>query len=128
MTSPETGFTERARRLYREASNHLDAQTRTDLRDARIRALAASNGRAPRAPARWLLPGGALAFVALAALMMWQPLPHGSTASGDMSIDRAINTDLDSDLPPDAEQVDPQLYENLDFYGWLAASDTPVNR
>jgi hypothetical protein len=30
----------------------------------------------------------------------------------------------DSDLPPDADSADPTLYQNLDFYGWLAANDT----
>jgi len=30
----------------------------------------------------------------------------------------------DNTLPPDPEQADPNLYQNLDFYGWLAANDS----
>jgi hypothetical protein len=26
-------------------------------------------------------------------------------------------------LPPDADKTDPVLYQNLDFYTWLAAAD-----
>jgi hypothetical protein len=32
--------------------------------------------------------------------------------------------DLDSELPQDADKTDPNLYQNLDFYGWLASTDS----
>ena len=40
---------------------------------------------------------------------------------------------MDNELPPDADKTDPNLYQNLDFYGWLAANDSqnksqPANR
>ena len=123
MTSPDTRLAERARELYRAAANHVDADTRDRLRAARVRALAAADAPADRT--HWLLPGGALAAIALAALMLWQPLPRGAAPAVG-----AANTamDADSDLPPDAEQADPMLYQNLDFYGWLAASNTTASR
>jgi hypothetical protein len=32
--------------------------------------------------------------------------------------------DLDNELPPDADKTDPNLYQNLDFYGWLASTSS----
>ncbi|MEO8986289.1 MAG: hypothetical protein ABI300_11805 [Rhodanobacter sp.] len=124
MNAPDTRLAERARALYRSAANHVDADTCARLRDARARALASSD--APPRGARWLVPGGALAAVAVAALMLWQqPLPHGAApALGGSS----VAVDADNDLPPDAEQTDPMLYQNLDFYGWLAASNSTASR
>ena len=29
----------------------------------------------------------------------------------------------DTELPPGADKADPGLYQNLDFYSWLAAND-----
>ena len=123
MTSPDTRLAERARELYRAAATHVDADTRSRLRDARVRALAAAD--APAHGTHWLLPGGALAAIALAALMLWQPLPRGAAPAVGAA---NTATDADSDLPPDAEQADPMLYQNLDFYGWLAASNTTASR
>ena len=80
MSSPDSRHAERARALYREAANHVDADTRSRLRAARVRALATATGHAPRTGAHWLLPGGAFAVVALAAIMLWQPLPHDALA------------------------------------------------
>jgi hypothetical protein len=68
-----------------------------------------------------LLPAGAFAVLALATLMIWQPLRHAGSAPPQAI--SATPADADNDLPPDADSADPQLYQNLDFYGWLAAND-----
>ncbi|HXD36840.1 MAG TPA: hypothetical protein VN624_09290, partial [Rhodanobacter sp.] len=59
------------------------------------------------------------AVIALASLMLWQPLPQGSGRPA--AVDTAA--DLDNELPPDADKTDPVLYQNLDFYTWLASAD-----
>lgn len=128
MSSPDTRFARRARALYREAADHVDADTRARLRAARLRALAPTADRAPRVGSRWLLPGGAFAVVALAAVMLWQPMPHDALAPGSAISSNLAGADADGDLPPDAEQADPKLYENLDFYGWLAANNRPAGQ
>lgn len=123
MNTPDTRFARRARELYRAAAQQIDPATSAQLRAARARALAAPRRGEHRQGARWLIPGGAFAAIAFAAVMAWQPLtqltPHPAAAiSGTAS-------DTDADLPPDADQTDPKLYQNLDFYGWLAANDSP---
>lgn len=125
---PDNTFEQRARSLYREASQRLDPATAGRLRAARRRALEVA--QAPRQHThRWLIPAGAFAAIALAALMVWRPLPH--QGGGPMHVtasSAAADTDLDNELPPDAAQTDPDLYQNLDFYGWLAANNQPARR
>lgn len=131
MNSPETDrpdrrhhepLEQRARKLWREAARRVDPATAGRLRAARREALQ----EAPypgRQAARWLIPAGAVAAIALAAMMVWQPLPRTpSSATGHHAASALAASD--SELPPDAEQVDPALYQNLDFYAWLAANDS----
>jgi hypothetical protein len=126
MNTPDTRFVQRARELYRAAAHQVDPLTSARLRAARIRALAIPRAGEHRPGTRWLVPGGAFAAVAFAAVMLWQPLtqltPHPTVAISNT----AGNGDTDPDLPPDADQADPTLYQNLDFYGWLAANDRPI--
>jgi hypothetical protein len=35
--------------------------------------------------------------------------------------------ETDNALPPDADTIDPNLYQNLDFYGWLAANENQAS-
>jgi hypothetical protein len=81
---------------------------------------------------RWLIPTGAFAAVAFAMLMVWQPLSRSPDVPRNHSVSTEQSADIDNDLPPDAEKTDPGLYQNLDFYGWLAANNVaenqPVNR
>ncbi len=111
---------QRARYLYQHAARHLDPTIAGRLRAARRSALEAATS--PLAGlTRWLIPTGACAVIALAALMVWQPsTQHGKPVA--IQTGMTTVTDLDSDLPPDADQTDPNLYQNLDFYGWLASS------
>jgi len=113
----------RARELYREAAQGIDPTTAGRLRAARRQALEAA--QAPvRSSARWLIPAGAFAALALAAMMVWQPMPPHQTAPTQPAASvTSAGGELDSYLPPDADQTDPNLYQNLDFYGWLAAND-----
>ncbi|HEY8683571.1 MAG TPA: hypothetical protein VIM06_10410 [Rhodanobacter sp.] len=129
MNSPDKHLEQRARELYREACQHIDPLTAGRLRAARRRALATAH--TPRHQhTRWLIPTGAFAVLALAALMIWQPLPrHTTTASGQAAgVSEPAGVDLDNELPPDADKTDPNLYQDLDFYGWLAANDTDTSR
>lgn len=122
----------RARELYREASQRVDPNTAGRLRAARRQALDAA--RSPqRRTVRWLIPTGAFAAVAFAMLMVWQPLSRGPATPASHAISAPDQSaDADNDLPPDADKTDPKLYQNLDFYGWLAANggsnSQPANR
>jgi len=119
----------RARALYREASQRIDPVTAGRLRAVRREALNAAK-TSQRHTARWLVPTGAFAAIAFAMLMVWQPLSHGPTVPTNQPVSTEQSADADSDLPPDAEKTDPNLYQNLDFYGWLAANsnDTSNNQ
>jgi hypothetical protein len=126
---PDKPFEQRARELYLEAAQRIDPATTGRLRAARRQALTAA--QAPRHhTARWLIPTGAFAAIALAALMVWQPLPHRAPSPTTQVANATDATpDLDNELPPDADKTDPNLYQNLDFYGWLAANNSqPANR
>ncbi|HTM29592.1 MAG TPA: hypothetical protein VL097_09610 [Rhodanobacter sp.] len=124
MTTPDNQFEQRARELWNDAAQRLDPATAGRLRAARRQALEAAQAPTRRA-VRWLIPTGAFAVIALATMMVWQPLPQHRASTATQAIGSAIDAsaDLDSDLPPDADQTDPTLYQNLDFYGWLAANN-----
>jgi hypothetical protein len=114
----------RARALYLEATRRIDPTTAGRLRAARRQALESTHSPAWK-PTRWLLPAGACAAIALAAVMIWQPAPQYQ-ASNITQTAGALDagSGVDSELPPDADQTDPNLYQNLDFYGWLAATNS----
>ncbi|HWU75450.1 MAG TPA: hypothetical protein VN043_03015 [Rhodanobacter sp.] len=114
----------RARALYLEAARRIDPATAARLRTARRQALESTHSAAFK-PARWLLPAGACAAIALAAMTIWQPAPQhraGSLTQTAGVLDGNVN--VDNELPPDADQTDPNLYQNLDFYDWLAANNS----
>ena len=114
-------FEQRAREVWREAARQIDPATAGRLRAARREALQES-ATPDRHGMRWLVPTGALAAIALAAMMLWQPLPHAlSPVAGDQAANAPQEAEVE--LPPNAEHVDPTLYQNLDFYAWLAAND-----
>lgn len=124
MTSPDERIERRARALYRQASQQLDPAIAGRLRAARREAL--QPVRSPHRVARLLLPAGAFAVIALAALMVWQPhrgAPGPTVPTAAVATAPGATQD-DGELPPDADSADPNLYQNLDFYGWLAANDS----
>jgi hypothetical protein len=119
-------FEQRARALYHEAAHRLDPATAGRLRAARRTALEAVRTPAPHHRMRALLPAGALAAVALAALMVWQPLQHDAMPAAAVT---SATHATDNELPPDPDgNDDPGLYQNLDFYSWLASTRTPSAR
>lgn len=126
MTPDPDKLARRARALYLEASRQVDPATAGRLRAARRQALAAAHPAPARLGSR-LLPAGAFAVLALATLVIWQPLRRADSAP-PRAASALPATDADAELPPDADSADPQLYQNLDFYGWLAANDTAQAR
>jgi hypothetical protein len=130
MNSSDKQFEKRARALYQEAAQHLDPATAGRLRAARRTALqAATTGHASaHHRARVLLPVGALAAMALAALMIWQPTPRSNDNPANQQANVAsapVAAEQDVEvLPPGADKTDPSLYQNLDFYSWLAANQS----
>jgi hypothetical protein len=125
MNSPDKHTEQRARALFHEASRRLDPTTAGRLRAARRTALEAAHAPRHSALTRMLLPTGAFAVLMLASLILWQPGQRGTMPTAGLQSASQGGADLDNDLPPDPDTADPNLYQNLDFYGWLAASDTP---
>lgn len=125
MNTPNDLLERRARALYHEAARNLDPAIAGRLRATRREALAAAGTRQAQRPhhvARWLVPSGACAAIALAALLAWPSAPrHATDASAGVTA--TVSGEPDTALPPDPEQADPNLYQNLDFYRWLAAND-----
>ena len=129
MNAPDNQLERRARELYREAARHLDPATVDRLRAARRKAIeGADRSSLSHRLLQLLLPAGAFAAVAFAALMLSSPVQGPSSASPASSL--SISTaEVDGDLPPDAAAADPSLYQNMDFYGWLARNgDSQANR
>jgi hypothetical protein len=119
MSQHDRDLERRARELYLRASRDVDPATAGRLRAARRTALAAPHESAVR---RLMLPAGAVAVVALASLMLWQP--GGAPPSAPPAIMQSADADAATDLPPDPDSTDPALYQNLQFYSWLAYNDT----
>ncbi|MBD8872309.1 hypothetical protein [Rhodanobacter sp. DHB23] len=115
---------QRARALYHEAARNLDPGLAGRLRAARREALAGTR-QVHHHVARWLVPSGACAAIALAALLAWPSEPRPAAEMPATAVTATVGNEADSPLPPDPEQADPNLYQNLDFYGWLAANDNP---
>ncbi|GLQ92226.1 hypothetical protein [Dyella acidisoli] len=122
MNSSDKQFEQRVRALYQEATQSIDPVTAGRLRAVRRTALEAATAHtSPHHRARVLLPVGALAAVALAALMTWQPSPQPQADGKPQVV--AVTEQENEYLPPGADKADPGLYQNLDFYSWLAAND-----
>lgn len=122
MNSSDKQFEQRLRAIYQEAAQTIDPVTAGRLRAARRTALEAATVQAlPHRRARLLLPVGALAAVALAALMIWQPAPRPQIDARPQA--GAVAEQENEYLPPGADKADPGLYQNLDFYSWLAANN-----
>jgi hypothetical protein len=129
MNAPDNHLERRARELYREAARQIDQATAARLRAARRSALAGGDASSfAHRLLQVLLPAGAFAAIAFAALMLSSPA-QGPGSSAPVSIKAASAADADGDLPPDAAAADPALYQNMDFYGWLAKNgDSQASR
>ncbi|QWT18458.1 DUF3619 family protein [Bacillus sp. NP157] len=120
MSQHDRDIERRARDLYLRASNDVDPAMAGRLRAARRTALEKPHASAAR---RVLIPASAFAMVALASLVIWQPGNRAPSAPpASMQAAEADPTDL----PPDADSTDPTLYKDMQFYSWLASTDTPA--
>jgi hypothetical protein len=127
MNAPANHLERRARELYREAAHQIDPATAARLRAARQAAIAGT-GRSSFAHRllQLLLPAGAFAAIAFAALILSGPTQGPTGMAPALS---APASEADSELPPDAAAADPTLYQNMDFYGWLAKNgDSQASR
>jgi hypothetical protein len=105
---------QRARALHEQACEHIDAGTRIKLAAARRSALAGESRHSRRVV--WLPAAGAVAACALALGVVWfrpQPVDSSSARAGQAAA-------IDTELPLDADSQQLDLYQNLDFYQWLA--------
>lgn len=121
MSHLEDDIARRAHDLYRRASNDTAPSVAGQLRAARRIAMAAPTGSAAT---RFLLPAGAFAVIALAAIMVWPSAERPAALHPTI----AMAVDADSDLPPDADSADPAMVEHLEFYSWLAADTSQGKR
>ena len=106
-------FISRVKIALDRSAGTLDAKTRARLRAARREALA--QAQAPRGFApRWLVPVGAVtALAVVAALGLWW-MPIAAPPPMAASVEEAELLFATDNL---------ELYQNLDFYRWLAAKE-----
>ncbi len=106
----------RAQELLRASADGLDGHIRSRLTQARSAAI--DEARKSRAPFFWrtLVPAGALAGAAALAFMLWI---GASPGPGPAALHPALD---DIDLMVTSESF--ELLEDLEFYEWVAATDT----
>jgi hypothetical protein len=106
----DSELAKRARQLFDESVQVLDAETLSRLNRSRQRALAEAKGGG--AHARWLrwAPAAAGAVAAAAVVIVWNP------GSGVDGLPRTTPSDLELLL---AEE-ELEMLEDLDFYRWMA--------
>jgi len=103
----------RAQEIYLEACANVDARTHAQLAAARRNAMTAA--RAPSHRRVWLPAAGAMAACALAVgVIFWRPASAPAPAQNPQT---ALS---DADLPLDADNRQMDIYQNLEFYQWLA--------
>lgn len=105
----DTTLASAARAELTQSTEQLDELTRARLKAARLRALSALPGAAPRA--RWpvAVAVASVSVIALGVALLW-PSQQESVPATD-GADEWMTT-LDDSY---------ELYENLDFYQWLEA-------
>jgi hypothetical protein len=111
--SEQSHFERRAGELLRDSADTLDAATRSRLTQARHAALENVSARPAWLDFRVLAPGGAIAAVAVVAVLLWSgPLqqPAGETGAFD-----------DIELLADADAYEISQETDLDFIEWAAA-------
>jgi hypothetical protein len=111
----EKRLLEKAKGLLSEAAENLDSQTRRRLERIRLDALSAADGKEARffPRSRWVTVGAfAAAGMAAVAVFFWL-----RTSTGDFP-DKHIE---DFEIIASTDNID--LYENLDFYRWLATKE-----
>jgi hypothetical protein len=102
-------FEDKARALFEDSVERLDAGTRSKLTQARNRALdEVSKGRVQR---RWLwAPAGGVALAAIVAVALsWNGWRSGGDA-GALALE-------DIDIVADSDNI--EMLEDVEFYQWL---------
>ena len=103
-------FEDKARALFEDSVERLDASTRSKLTQARNRALDEVNKGAVRR--RWLwAPAGGVALAGIVAVVM---LNAGGSRSGGDTGALALE---DIDIVADSESF--EMLEDVEFYTWL---------
>jgi hypothetical protein len=112
----EKRFLERVKALLSEGAENLDSQTRQRLKHMRLDALRAAKGKRARSflPARWVTAGAFAAMAAVAIFFLLRTSPR----------DVSVNYIEDYEIITSTEHFD--LYENLEFYRWLATEDNEM--
>jgi hypothetical protein len=96
-------------RAQLRASEELDYVTQAKLASARARAVAAAGATAAPGNAGWWAAGGLTAAAVLAAVLVLRT-PHSAMPATADALE--LLTD----------DVDPEFYQDLDMYQWLADS------
>lgn len=109
----------RAREIFGDACAHVDALTGARLAAARREALDAAWHPSQRRV--WLPAAGAIAACALALSVVWfRAGPASNPAANSPAQSRTVAAVTDAGMPSDADVEQLDLYQNLDFYQWLA--------
>jgi len=108
----DSEFEERAKQLFDESVDRLDARTRSKLTQARYRALEQLTAPAGSVWRRPWAPAGAAAAALTVLLVLWLDAPE-RTVNG--TFDMAATSDLELLL---AEE-ELEMIQELEFYAWL---------
>jgi hypothetical protein len=109
----KTPFERRASQLLRESVDSLDAATRSKLTQARHAALENISARPAWPGLRVLAPGGAVAAVAVVAMVLWSGAGHQPGGDSGGTFD-------DIELLADADAYEISQESDLDFIEWAA--------
>lgn len=132
MNAQDIELALRSRAAFNDSVERIDPNTRSRLRDLRLRA---QDRESRSAPARWAWPAGAALTAALALAVFMPLMPHtqvksmqpttiaiaAQPAATTTIVQRGDPSTVTNIAAPDAlEAADPELLSDLDFYGWLA--------
>jgi hypothetical protein len=109
----KTALERRAKALFDEGVDGLDARTRSRLTQARHAAVAALAQRREPFMRRWWLPAAGLATAALVAVMVVFNL----NPANEQQLAAALLAVEDMDILAGAENI--ELLEDMEFYAWL---------
>lgn len=109
----KTALERRAKALFDEGVDGLDARTRSRLTQARHAAVAALVQQREPFMRRWWLPAAGLATAALVAVIVvfnLNPAANQQLAAASLAVE-------DMDILSGAENI--ELLEDMEFYAWL---------
>lgn len=110
----KTGLETRARKLFEEGVDGMDARTRSRLTQVRHAAVAALAQQREPFIRRWWLPTAGLATAALVAVVVVFNL---NPAANEQQLTAASLAVEDMDILSGAENI--ELLEDMEFYAWL---------